>query len=253
MGYVVSDLFPAGVVLPYAGSTAPLGWLLCDGSEVNRDSYRRLWDTISSTYGSGNGSTTFNLPDLRGRAIAGKDNMGGTAANRLTANLAGTVLGAAGGNENHTLTTGQLPIHAHGQQGTFTSSGHSADHVHGGYTGGITANHYHGVNNHNHGGGAHTHTINTTADGGFNNGRVNEADRASRHTTAVTNSASPIAAEAPGTGHVSNDHAHYITTGGVSSNHTHNSTLSGNTTDVGSSSPHPNIQPTIILNYIIKI
>lgn len=110
------SLLPAGVVVPYAGSIAPAGWLLCYGQAVSRTTYASLFSLISTTYGSGDGSTTFNLPDLRGRVVAGKDNMGGTSANRLTGltgGVDGDVLGATGGTETHTLTTTQMPAHAH--------------------------------------------------------------------------------------------------------------------------------------------
>ena len=108
---------PAGVVLPFAGATAPDGFLLCYGQAVSRASYADLFSAIGTTYGAGDGSTTFNVPDLRGRVAAGKDDMGGSAANRLTgggSGIAGTTLGAAGGAETHTLSTGQMPSHSHG-------------------------------------------------------------------------------------------------------------------------------------------
>ena len=69
---------PAGVVSPYAGTSAPSGYLLCYGQEVSRSTYSALFSAISTTYGSGDGSSTFNLPDLRGRAVAGQDDMGGS-------------------------------------------------------------------------------------------------------------------------------------------------------------------------------
>ena len=93
---------PSGVIVPFAGSNAPSGWLLCAGQAVSRTQYAGLFLTISTTYGAGDGSTTFNLPDLRGRTIAGVDNMGGSAASRLTSGVSGinaTTLGAAGGVE----------------------------------------------------------------------------------------------------------------------------------------------------------
>ena len=55
---------PVGAIMPYGGSTAPTGWLLCDGSAVSRTTYAALYAVIGTTYGSGDGNTTFNLPDL---------------------------------------------------------------------------------------------------------------------------------------------------------------------------------------------
>jgi microcystin-dependent protein len=107
---------PAGVMMPFGGTAAPDGFLLCDGSAVSRATYYVLFAAVGTTYGAGDGSTTFNLPDLRGRVAAGKDNMGGSAANRITnggSGIVGTTLGAAGGAETHTLTTAQMPVHAH--------------------------------------------------------------------------------------------------------------------------------------------
>lgn len=65
------DAFPAGVMLPYAGATAPAGWLLCDGTAINRTTYARLFAAISDTYGVGDGSTTFNLPNTQGVFLRG--------------------------------------------------------------------------------------------------------------------------------------------------------------------------------------
>jgi len=107
---------PIGVVAPYAGASAPGGWLLCYGQAVSRATYANLFAVISTTYGTGDGSTTFNLPDLRGRVVAGQDDMGGSSANRLTnqtGGLDGDTLGATGGAETHTLDTTQIPAHSH--------------------------------------------------------------------------------------------------------------------------------------------
>jgi microcystin-dependent protein len=115
---------PSGMLAPFAGSTAPAGWLLTHGQAVSRTTYAALFAVISTTYGVGDGSTTFNLPDLRGRVVAGVDNMGGTAANRITSGgsgITGTTLGASGGMETHSLTIAQLAAHTH--SGGFTSSG----------------------------------------------------------------------------------------------------------------------------------
>lgn len=105
---------PAGVYVPFGGPIAPIGWLLCYGQAVSRANYQSLFTAIGTTYGAGDGSTTFNLPDLRGRVVAGKDNMGGTAASRLTSPVAGATLGAVGGSQSHILSTTEMPSHTHG-------------------------------------------------------------------------------------------------------------------------------------------
>lgn len=111
---------PVGVVEAFAGSNAPNGWLICDGSQVSRSLFPELFSVISTTYGSGDGFSTFTLPDLRGRTIAGRDginNMNNGPTNRLTSThfgASGTALGNNGGNESHTLSTTQMPSHDHG-------------------------------------------------------------------------------------------------------------------------------------------
>lgn len=115
-GNVSASAFSSGMLMPYAGATAPTGWLLCYGQAISRTTYADLYSAIGTTYGPGDGSTTFNIPDLRGRTIAGKDDMGGTSANRLTdqsGGLDGDVLGDTGGAETHTLVEAELPDHTH--------------------------------------------------------------------------------------------------------------------------------------------
>lgn len=128
---------PSGSLMPYAGVAAPSGWLLCAGQAVSRTTYADLFTVLSTTYGSGDGSTTFNLPDLRGRAIFGRDDMDGTAANRITnavSGITGTTLGAAGGDQSlatHTHTASQAshthsvtdPGHVHTLPGNTVTNG----------------------------------------------------------------------------------------------------------------------------------
>ena len=106
---------PTGTVSAFAGSSAPTGYLLCDGSSVNRTTYAALFGVISTTYGSVD-SNTFNLPDLRGRVIAGID----SANNVLndSSSIDGTALGNVGGDDVHTLLEAEMPEHTHGIGGT---------------------------------------------------------------------------------------------------------------------------------------
>lgn len=94
---------PTGSIIEFAGSTPPTGWLLCDGSEVSRTTYSDLFTAIGTTYGSGDGSTTFNLPNLQGKVPVGQDNESEFAA-----------LGQTGGEKTHTLTIAEMPSHRHG-------------------------------------------------------------------------------------------------------------------------------------------
>lgn len=122
---VTIKLLPYGAVMDFGGAVAPSGWLLCYGQAVSRTIYASLFAAISTTHGTGNGSTTFNLPDCRGRVAAGKDDMGGTSANRLTGltgGVDGDDLGDTGGAETHALSSGQNGAHSH----TATASSENA-------------------------------------------------------------------------------------------------------------------------------
>ncbi len=109
---------PIGSVIPYAGSSAPSGWLLCAGQYVSRDTYGGLYTALggdtSYPYGVNSSNNTFAVPDLRGRVVAGKDNMGGSSANRLVNMVNGGTLGQFGGVERHQLQISEIPSHQHG-------------------------------------------------------------------------------------------------------------------------------------------
>ena len=119
----IDAYMPIGASVEYWGTTLPSSaFAFMYGQEVSRTTYATLFARLSTTHGVGNGSSTFNLPDCRGRVVAGKDDMGGSSANRLTnqtGGLNGDTLGATGGAETHTLTAGQAPV----MSGTGTGSG----------------------------------------------------------------------------------------------------------------------------------
>ena len=92
-----------GSITMYAGANAPDGWLICDGSAVSRTTYADLFSVIGTTYGSGDDSTTFNIPNLKGRVPVGLD----------TSDTSFDTLGETGGEKTHTLTVTEMPRHQH--------------------------------------------------------------------------------------------------------------------------------------------
>ena len=140
---------PIGAVEMYAGSTAPTGWLLCDGSAVSRTTYSALFAIIGTTYGTGDGSTTFNLPDLKGKVAVGVDT--------------GYALGSTGGSADAIVVA-----HSHSVNAVSISS--SGAHAHSVYyrsdntaTGNGdrlgTSNTHSGTRDSVPSGGAHTHSV----------------------------------------------------------------------------------------------
>lgn len=132
----VPSAFPVGAVIDYGGTSAPALWLLCYGQAVSRTTYPALFTVLGTSFGPGDSVTTFNVPDFRGRVSAGKDNMGGTSANRLTdqsGGLDGDTLGDTGGSETHALIIAELATHTH--TGTTSTDG---NHTHS-YLGGTSA------------------------------------------------------------------------------------------------------------------
>lgn len=107
---------PIGTTLEYSGTSLPPGFLWEDGANVSRSTYAALFAAIGTTYGAGNGSTTFAVPDSRGRVAVGRDNMGGSNAARISGVLGSTTLGAVGGDQwlqSHSHGVND-PSHAHG-------------------------------------------------------------------------------------------------------------------------------------------
>ena len=131
-----------GLIKVWSTSSAPEGWLIADGREVSRTTYAELFAAIGTTYGAGNGSTTFNLPDMRGKVAVGRD----------SADTDFNALGKTGGAKTHTLTVAEMPSHTHTQQ----------PHSHTGSTNEAGA-HDHDVTLAN--AGLHSHTVASTSAG----------------------------------------------------------------------------------------
>lgn len=222
-----------GTILDFAGNTAPNGWLLCYGQAISRAAYPNLFAKIGTTFGAGDGATTFNVPDARGRAAIGKDDMGGTAAGRVTAaggGIAAATLGATGGAEAHALTTAQMPAHTH--PNTLTDPGHThanalndPGHVHS--------------NTLNDPGHSHGHNAllanqsSSTGGGGFPI-PANAGATISANTTGITiNNASKA-------------------TGMTITNASVAAGVTITNASQGSGNAHPNVQPGIVFNKIIK-
>ncbi len=93
---------PSGTVVQFAGASTPSGWLLCDGSAISRTGYADLFAALGVTYGAGDGTSTFNLPDLRGRVAVG-----------LSTEPEFVALGLAGGEKSHRLSVAEMPSHVH--------------------------------------------------------------------------------------------------------------------------------------------
>lgn len=189
---------PSGVLQQWTTAVAPQGYLLCQGQAISRTQYANLFAAIGTTYGTGDGSTTFNLPDLRGRVPVGRASSGTFAT-----------LNTTGGTETVTLDITQIPSHTHIQDA-----------------------HNHTQNSHNHSQNPHSHALVGQTVSGlagfaqpqaiFSNG-VNLAGSTINNATA-TNQATTAT----------------------------NQATTATNQNAGGGLAHNNLQPYIVLNYIIK-
>ena len=204
---------PTGAIVAYGGTDAPTGWLLCNGQAVSRTTYARLFAVIGTTYGAGDGSTTFNLPDLRQRFPLGK-----------AASGTGSTLGATGGAIDHTHSG---PSHTHSM-----SHSHSMSHTHTVNPPSTWSSH---AGEHDHGG----QTGNPTYISGQNRWQSWEGPDVHRHS---------IAADS---GHRHSVDIPAFTSGGSSASNTGGSSASS-TGSAGSGQTGSSNPPYLVVNYIIK-
>ena len=210
---------PTGSVIIYGGTSAPTGWLMCDGSDLNTYTYRVLHAVVSNNFGGtaynagvtdqSGVTTTFKLPDMRGRVVAGRE----SSASNLTSAVGGVdggAMGATGGNQGITLTSAQsgLPAHTHSASTSTSTS----------VTNGLSV------------ASSLSFTIYTSGqDGGYSGYHVVSANATSGTSLSVSSSFS----------------------GSITASSSSSTTVSNNSAS-NASSAHANVQPTIILNYIMK-
>jgi microcystin-dependent protein len=113
-----------------ASGAAQAGWLVCDGTAYSRTTYANLFAAIGGTFGNGDGSTTFNVPDMRGRVSVGVGSLGLNGAPTVT--LGGITANGVTGETVHTLSAGELAPHSHNGGGSVsgTTGGESVPHIH---------------------------------------------------------------------------------------------------------------------------
>jgi microcystin-dependent protein len=226
-GSISAGTTRVGMVIDFVSSTCPTQYVAAYGQAISRSTYSELFALTGTTYGVGDGSTTFNVPDLRGRVVVGEDDMGGVSADRIATTLNGDTLGATGGEELHTMTSGELVAHTHTQQGSFSSGNNSVSHTHD--WGDTTSSN-----------GSHSHDNNSDA----NSGSVNVA---SGNQTSV--------ADGGGTAETGTDGSHTHSVGGTtdvnSVSHTHSTTISGETASTGSTTPFNVVQPSMVMTKCI--
>ena len=211
---------PSGVISQFAGSTAPSGYLLCDGSAVSRSTHSALFTAIGTTYGAGNGSTTFNIPNFQGRVPVGV----GTAPSGNGVALKS--LATSGGDETVVLSSSQIPAHSHPNtlsSNTVAAAGHTHSHV---SPFGLNSGSVIGL-------GPQNPAMNNMGIGTYQFG-------------------GSIQGNAPSINFGGGSIAHEVWSVTSSGNSANTTVGISNANNTGGGSAHTNLQPYIVVNYIIK-
>jgi len=229
--------FVSGDIKAIAYATAPSGWIVCDGSVISRTTYASLFAAIGTTWGAGDGSSTFGIPDLRGRMLLGSGSS--------------YVLGALGGASSVTLSTANLPPHNHsvidpGHTHVVTDPGHAhaiTDPTHA-HT--ITdAGHFHNITD-----PTHAHTV---PQGGVGVTSPVNAGNGSGGAVTTSSSSTGITINTAATGIVINSSATGITVNSNTTGATVNSAVTGITTgNTGSGTAFSTISPYAVITWVIK-
>lgn len=234
-----------GEIRMYAASSAPTGWLLCNGTAVSRVTYAALFALIGTAYGVGDGSTTFNVPDLRGRAPIGIGQGSGLTNRALAAQL---------GTETHTLSSGEMPSHTHGPGTLATDTEAAHTHSVSGTSGANSVDHTHTFSDTTSSDGAHTHTVPLRAASQTGDATVTHWGQEPKTNDLATSSAGAHTHTVSGTtGNNSVGHTHsFSATSGSAGSHSH-AVTGGASASAGSGGAHNNMQPSLAVNFIIKV
>ena len=240
----ITNRSEVGTIKPWGKATAPAGYLLCDGSAVSRTTYADLFTVISTTYGVGNGSTTFNVPDLRSRSPIGYN----------TASLSGRstrAIAASGGEEAHQLSEGELEQHSH----VIPNTTHTHDFTTGNSPTGITetnlAKSNVALNDHSHTGDKWSDYQGDQAGAGnlVNSVYLNPRRLDAPFTTHTVTGTALLKED----GASNNGHKHTLTDNG----HTHTGTTDPSligitaTENTGNNDAHNTMHPFLVVQYII--
>jgi microcystin-dependent protein len=220
---------PIGGVTQYAGATSPsTSWAICDGAAVSRTTYATLFARIGTTYGIGDNSTTFNLPNLKGRVVVGVD----------AAQTEFNALGETGGAKTHTLTTAEIPAHSHPNalsSNTVASSSHRHD-----FAIALLDNNYAAVGPNG--------AMNATGTGQAGAYRYSN----STFTGAAASTAFSVIVPTPGSTTTANA-TRMISYGDTNTPSATTTVGITNADNTGGGGAHNNLQPYIAMNYLIRI